>query len=230
MPVSNPYQLPFVVDVASRIAPKRVLDVGVGLGLVGAALRQHLEVCAGRLARHEWRCRIEGIEIHAAYRTALWDYAYDVVHEGDAREVIGRLGDFDLILMCDVIEHFPKPEGERLLAACLAKARFVMVTSPIGRYAQGAVFGNPHETHRSEWGRTDFHAWPGHYLEVGNTFLVVLGRDAVSLDGLRLGSMPRLQDAWRIRARRWARKTGVASVLRRWLKPAPPPTPEDGMP
>ncbi|NUN93849.1 MAG: translocation/assembly module TamB domain-containing protein [Verrucomicrobiae bacterium] len=99
MPVSNPYQLPFVLDVASRIAPSRVLDIGIGLGLVGAALRQYLEVCAGRLERRAWRVRIEGIEIFPAYRTPLWDWAYDAVHLGDAQEVLGGLGEFDLALV-----------------------------------------------------------------------------------------------------------------------------------
>ena len=214
MPVSDPYQIPFVVDVASRIAPSRVLDVGIGLGLVGAALRQYLEVCAGRLERASWRCRIEGIEIHAPYRTALWDFAYDTVHEGDARTILPRLGDFDLVLACDVIEHFPKAEGAAFLTACLAKARFVIVTSPVGRYEQGAVFGNPHETHRSEWGRGDFRAWPCDYREASGTFLAVIARDQRELVDLRLATLPHLRRSAAKIARQVAAAVGLGPAAR----------------
>jgi hypothetical protein len=215
MPVSNPYQLPFVVGIASRIAPSRVLDVGVGLGLVGAALRQYLEVCAGRLERREWKCRIEGIEIHAPYRTALWDYGYDEVHLGDAREILPRLGEFDLVLACDVIEHFPKADGVAFLGACLARSRFVVVTSPIGRYEQGTVFGNPHETHRSEWGYGDFQARPCHYMEVGGTFLVVVAREKPALRELNLETLPRFRRSASQVVRQLVGAAGLGPVARR---------------
>ncbi len=215
MPVSNPYQLPFVVEVASRIAPSRVLDVGVGLGLVGAALRQYLEVCAGRLDRAEWKCRIEGIEIHAPYRTALWDFAYDEVHLGDAQKILPRLGGFDLVLACDVIEHFPKSDGEAFLEACLARSRFVIVTSPIGRYEQGAVFGNPHETHRSEWRGGDFCAWPHHYIEIGGTFLAVVACEKSALRALNLETLPRIHRSASQVVRQWAGAVGLGPMARR---------------
>ena len=215
MPVSNPYQLPFVLDSAARSAPARVLDVGIGLGLVGAALRQYLEVCAGRLERHEWRCRIEGIEIHPPYRTPLWDWAYDAVHLGDAREILPRLGKFDLLLACDVIEHFPKEEGRAFLETCLTAARFVIVTSPVGRYEQGTVFGNPHEAHLSEWSRKDFRIWPNHYVEARGTFMATLARERGDLLRLGLRTLPRLNRSASQAARDFAAAAGLGPFARR---------------
>lgn len=215
MPVSNPYQLPFVLDVASRIAPSRVLDIGIGLGLVGAALRQYLEVCAGRLERRAWRVRIEGIEIFPAYRTPLWDWAYDAVHLGDAQEVLGGLGEFDLALACDVIEHFPKKEGRAFLERCLKQSRFVVITSPVGRYEQGTVFGNPHETHRSEWGRDDFRVWPCHYAEAGGAFMAVLAREREALRGLNLPTLPRLRRSAPRVVRDFVARAGLGPFARR---------------
>lgn len=215
MPVSNPYQLPFVLDVAQRIAPARVLDVGVGLGLVGAALRQYLEVCAGRLERPAWRVRIEGIEIFPAYQTPLWDWAYDAVHLGDAQEVLGSLGEFDLVLACDVIEHFPKKDGRAFLDRCMRQSPFAIITSPVGRYEQGTVFGNPHETHRSEWGYDDFRAWPCRYAEAGDTFMAVLARERPALRALGLQTLPRLRRSAARLARQLAAAAGLGPMARR---------------
>lgn len=206
MPVSDPYQLPFMLEAVARIQPKRVLDVGIGMGVVGMLLRQYLDVCGGRLQRDEWQLRLDGVEIFMPYRNPIWAYAYDTVHAGDAAEILPTLGEYDLILLCDVIEHFEKEAGRALLDRCLSKASWVVVTSPKGEYRQGAAFGNIHETHRSVWGKSDFRFAPSHYHAAVNTFMVVLAREPGRIRALKLNGLPSIRSGFNHVARRWVRR------------------------
>lgn len=217
MPLSNPYLLPFIVDVASRVRPRRrLLDIGIGTGMVGLAVRQYLDIADGNLERGEWKITLDGIEIYEPYANPVWDFAYSRVLRADARQALPELGDYDLILLCDVIEHFDKSEGRAILDLCRRKARYVIVTSPNGEYEQGAAFGNEHETHRSAWRPEDFQRMPAFSRIIGNTFISVIAADRRALRALKLRSLPSLHDsAWAkasvlySRARRELRKLGI---------------------
>jgi hypothetical protein len=81
---------------------------------------------------------------------------------GDAMAEIDKLDRYDLIFLGDVIEHFPKEEGRRLLRKCLAHSdRMVLVTTPNYFNPQGAEYGNERETHHCLWTGEDFNAFPG---------------------------------------------------------------------
>ena len=66
---------------------------------------------------------------------------------------------YDLALLVDVIEHLEKAEGRALLDRLTARARRVLVTTPLG-FRRQEIPGQPYETHRSGWYPWDF--W-GHY-------------------------------------------------------------------
>jgi SAM-dependent methyltransferase len=59
---------------------------------------------------------------------------------------------FDVVVALDVIEHFEKPDGLRLLQMMeeLARKRVVIFT-PNGFLPQGVWDNNPHQIHRSGW-------------------------------------------------------------------------------
>ena len=138
------------------LKPSSILDIGVGFGKVGYLAREYLEVWSRRYDKSEWKTKVYGIEAFERYRNPAWDFYYDKVLIGDANQLIDDVPQVDLITCLDVIEHFEKREGTIFLEKCLAKARHVIISSPIKFYAQDAVFGNVHEVHRSHWREEDF--------------------------------------------------------------------------
>jgi 2-polyprenyl-3-methyl-5-hydroxy-6-metoxy-1,4-benzoquinol methylase len=138
------------------LKPRRILDIGVGMGSYGFLLRQHLEIAEGRLDKETWTTQIDGIEIFEGYRNPVWDYAYDQVLLGDVRSLIGELGRYDLILCNDVLEHFHKPEAISIVRNLLDHGSVVIATTPNRVIPQGAWGGNDAETHRCLLTRSDF--------------------------------------------------------------------------
>jgi hypothetical protein len=185
MPVSDLHHISDVLHVVEQARPSRVLDVGVGFGKWGMLCREVLDVTYGRLQREEWQATIDGVEVFESYRNPLWA-GYDRVEIGDVRELLPRLGRYDLVVICDVIEHFDKEEGLALLRRLLEHAELVILTSPRGFIPQGSEFGNEHERHRSGWDEGDLREFPHLYQNIGLTFMAVIARDPARLRSLRL--------------------------------------------
>jgi hypothetical protein len=148
MPLSNPWHLPVVLHYLAAINPTRILDVGVGTGTYGFMIRQHLDIARERLTRESWKLTIDGIEIFEPYRNPVWGFAYDAVHIGDARHVLPRCSNYDVIVCNDVLEHLPKGEVAAFAQEMLHHAPVVIATTPNHECPQGAWGGNEAETHR----------------------------------------------------------------------------------
>ena len=184
MPTSDIDQIPDVLRVVMGCRAESVLEVGIGFGKWGALCREYIEISRGRMPA-EWRSRIDGIEVFDGYRNPLWS-VYDHVYVGDAMTIIESLGRYDLVLCCDVIEHFEKAEGQRMLAKMLAHGKVVVITSPHSESPQEAVYGNPHEEHRSLWTEADFAAWPHRFAKVTETFVAAVAHEESQLAGVDL--------------------------------------------
>lgn len=167
MPSSRPNHIPTVIGIMLKLSPQSILDIGVGFGKWGFLLREYTDIRLSekdpaRYQRENWKVRIDGIEGYQPYVTPVHRYIYSEVMIGDAREVIERVGRYDMILIADVIEHLPKTDGVRLLQRCREHCDgAVIVTTPGSFVAQGAACGNELERHRSEWRREDFENFPG---------------------------------------------------------------------
>jgi len=184
MPVSDYHQISDVLHIVEQASPNSVLDVGVGFGKWGLLCREVLEIYKERVQPESWTITIDGIEIHEPYRNPLWTLAYDEIHIGDAFQTLDGLGRYDLILCCDVIEHFDKSVGRQLLSKLLSHSDIAIVTSPRGNAPQGAIYGNEYERHRSQWSGPDFKDFPHIYKEIGFTFMAVVAEDARRLKGI----------------------------------------------
>jgi 2-polyprenyl-3-methyl-5-hydroxy-6-metoxy-1,4-benzoquinol methylase len=159
MPVSAYDNIDPILSFIIDLQPRRVLDVGVGHGKYGFLCREFLEIEAYRFSPAEWRSEIVGIEIWDKYRNPVWDYAYDKVVIGDARELIGTQGQFDLVILADVIEHFEKKEGVKLIETALSISKWLIVSTPttfMGEEDYYATLGNKNELHLSLWSPRDF--------------------------------------------------------------------------
>jgi SAM-dependent methyltransferase len=186
MPVSDYHCISDVLDIVEQAKPTSVLDVGCGFGKWGVLCREVLDIYHGNLAKTDWKARIEGVEIYEPYRNPNWEYAYNAVHVMDVFALLGQGKRYDLILCCDVIEHFEKNVGQRLLDQMLDHAKAVIIVTPRGFFPQDPTYGNDHEEHKSGWEESDFAAYPHLYKVIGFTFMVVLSRDPATLARLKL--------------------------------------------
>ena len=169
MPFSQSGQISTIVGYAEALQPRSVLDIGVGMGQYGFLLRTNLEhvhlfeVDGGhgrQRSRHEWQVRIDGIEGYAGYLTPVHDYAYNRVLIGDALELLPTIADdsYELVIAIDVLEHFDKPDGLRLLAHCRRIASRTALISTPKDFIHQDVPANPLENHRSHWSAEDLAA------------------------------------------------------------------------
>lgn len=167
MPSSRICTVPYAISVVKQLQPRSILDVGVGFGKWGYLFREFTDIIASeskpsRYPKAGWETRIDGIEGFPVYLHDGHRYIYDTIYEGNASDLLGSLGSYDLVFFGDIIEHFPKAEGKRLLRQAISQARQgVMLTTPRFETNQADLCANELERHRSLWNRNDFQ-------EVGN--------------------------------------------------------------
>lgn len=158
MGTSNWQNISYNIEILMKIAPERVLDVGVGFGRWGMIVREFCDVWFGRVMKSDWKVHIEGIE---AFKENISEYHYafyDHIHIGDAREVIFSLGNsWDVVIFGDVLEHFEREVAERILNWCLENSSYIMINIPLGSdWSQSDSYENPYERHLSTWTEEDF--------------------------------------------------------------------------
>jgi hypothetical protein len=174
--------------------PSSMLDVGVGFGKYGFLAREYLEVWDGQYQPGKWRFRIDGIEGYRGYITDHQKLIYDNLYFGDAVEILPTLElKYDLLLASDILEHFDRVRGTKFLHACMARARNVIISTPLMVGKQAEEWDNPYQEHRSEWCLKDFDEFPNKFTVAHDRSLIVfLGEDAAKvhprLSFVRLGS------------------------------------------
>lgn len=161
MPTSPYSHLSFYVNFLMDVKPESILDIGLGNGKMGFIARDVIDVMYGeRYKRKEWRLKLDGIEVFGDYIQAHQKAIYDNIYIGDAFSVIDSLGNYDLVVMGDVLEHFPKGKGWRILDKCFSHAgKALALFVPLGNdWHQGAIYGNEYERHLSSWHQSEFDA------------------------------------------------------------------------
>lgn len=155
MPVSHPANISPIVSEVIRLMPRTVIELGVGRGLFGNAIRNYLQ-----------GARIFGVEGFKQYRNLMWG-AYTRVDIEDFREHVEKYAGFDLVLMIDSLEHVEREQAERMLTALITANKHVIVSVPEGNYPQGAAHGNELERHLSTWYAADFEQFGGVVIHKG---------------------------------------------------------------
>ena len=162
MPVSTPVHISHCLGRIIGLNPASVLDVGCGFGLWGFLCREYLDVWNGRVEPSQWQTRIDGIELFEPYIQAHQRALYTQVFVSDVRDAVKRIGDYDLIIAGDVIEHLNKADGEAVLECLYNKAqKALLVNLPLGKgWDHPETYGNPGELHRSQWTPEDLAQYP----------------------------------------------------------------------
>lgn len=133
------------------------MDVGVGFGKYGLLIRDILEIPFERYNKQQWICQIDGVEAFEGYKNPIHDYVYNKVFYDDIRNIIHQLPNYDVILLIDVIEHFEKEEGYRLINKLLEHTnKSLIISTPLYPAKQQDYNGNYYEKHKSRWFITDF--------------------------------------------------------------------------
>lgn len=143
MPSSNLAVAPTVLHMLWELRPAdrplRVLDVGPGWGKYERLIREYVDPDA----------YIAAVEAWEPYVTAHGlDTRYDLLVVGDIRDQPDEFFDgFDVVLLVDVLEHMPHPDGAVLLDRIPG---WVIVSTPRDFFDTGPNLA-PTEKHVSHW-------------------------------------------------------------------------------
>lgn len=165
MPSSTHYLINDMVSEILKTNPKSILDLGVGYGKYGFLCREFLETHEDRVYPEQWNIKIDGIEIWKEYvkRFSWLKTFYNNIYVGDAHKLIDKVGNYDLIIAGDIIEHLPRKEAYELLIKCIRKAnKCVLVSIPTGNWLHNRIWAkNPYEEHKSIW-------WAKELIKIGH--------------------------------------------------------------
>ena len=197
---------PVISGWLPNLSGKRVLDLGCGKGSLGLLLRQ----APGGLRAHLTGAEIFQPNIDFVRRFNL----YDEILEGDITEK-DDWPDFDVVVACEILEHLPRDDGERLLAR-LEHAPTVIVSTPNGRDLRGPIGGNDAEAHLSVWTVADFKTRGYEVKGVGS--LLYRGQSTQRPDRGGVACLDSLRSS-RAPDRRQSRRAGACVAESRWRTP-----------
>lgn len=157
MPTSWYQAIPNILTQVKIAQPKSILDIGVGFGKYGLLFRDVLELPFERYHKEQWQVKIDGVEAFDSYHNPVYDFAYDNVYFGNILTLIDTLPNYDLITLIDVLEHFSKEDGLKLIEKLVAHCnKVVLVSTPLYPEPQTEYLGNDFEQHKSIWSIVDF--------------------------------------------------------------------------
>lgn len=119
-----------------------ILDLGCGYGNFGKLIKKNIKIPV----------KITGVDIWEKYRNRRWSY-YNKIVIKDIKDFLRKnKKKFDIVLLIDVLEHLDKKDGERVLKKIIKISRkAAIISTPVAKYPQKKVFGNPYEKHRYIW-------------------------------------------------------------------------------
>ena len=180
MPIARPTVIPFVCEWLSQKSIKdikSVLDIGSGFGIWGFLSREYIQIWKADITKEEyinWRktMRVDAIEIADWYNTELQKIIYNKIHVGNMKNIIPKLGFYDLVIMGDVLEHVNLEDGRKLVDEIRKKSKWLIITMPDYFARCEAKMGNEAEIHQYVWKDEDFFDYP-QITHVGNQKVII---------------------------------------------------------
>lgn len=168
MPYSNVEQITPIMTELLRIRPRKLIDVGCGLGVYGILSRIQLDLYFDenfykklfrkiRPEKIRWETTIDAIEGFEDYLDYIPDWVYDNIIVEDARTALSKIPDnnYNLALALAVIEHLSREEGIEFINNLKRISHCIIMSVP-KNVAPQFVPDNDFETHRSKWSKEDF--------------------------------------------------------------------------
>lgn len=162
MGTSNWQNISYCIELVREIKPNSILDIGVGFGRWGIVAREFLDVWEGTVSSNDWNILIEGIEAYTPNIEQHHNIFYNKIYNEDATNLLPKLvKTYNLIVLGDVLEHFDKQEGVKVLNKCIELGKYVLLNVPLGdNWEQGAQYDNQYEVHKSIWTESELDNYP----------------------------------------------------------------------
>jgi len=125
-----------------EIQPRTVIDIGAGSGTYARAVRGNSAWKGRWTALEAWEPYVDRFDLKELYNGVV---------VANARRLPPSFYRVDLVIAGDVLEHMPRPDAVRLIDQVRTYAAHLIVSVPVLHLDQGAVFGNPYETHVDHW-------------------------------------------------------------------------------
>lgn len=122
---------------------KTFLDIGAGEGKYEKIIRS---VSKG--------AKITAVEPYKPYHKHL--KGYDKIISKPAHEMIGDKGNYDVVIMGDVIEHMKKSDAIDFLNYIIYKCKKIIIVYPVAYIQESKI---PWENHISIWSEYDFYSF-----------------------------------------------------------------------
>lgn len=127
-----------------------IVDIGAGSGTYYKMLvrKNKMFLASMWIAIEAWQNYITQYEL---------DKKYNKVINQDARTVqFSTIGDIDLTIMGDMLEHMTKDEAISLVNEISKNSRYAIISIPIVHYPQDEFEGNPFEVHiKDDWSHSE---------------------------------------------------------------------------
>ena len=194
MPVSPSEMISLVLRQVMETAQvyggvRSVLDIGIGDGFYGAALRRYFDHAGNRFGADAWQFRLVGVEGFDGFETPCWEY-YDAVHKVMVQDYFKSHNErFDIILLLDVLDKMSAEEAMAILKDAYDRTDKCLIVStaskPRAELEWGTDLMKQHNTYKPE-AIVDrvtprfriLHEWNDHWLAaLFNEYLPVRGFD-----------------------------------------------------
>ena len=173
MPSSRPAIISLICEIILGYQPKSIADLGMGFGKIGVLAREYTDIWNGRYDAKLWETRIDGVEGFKNYIQPWHNEIYTNIYPCLIEEFKPEIT-YDLILLIDVLEHFEKPTGKKVLDMIIRNSKSAIIATPQHVLEQGAVNGNQLEIHRSQWLYDDLQTF-GKVFLYGKTLVLNTG-------------------------------------------------------
>ncbi|MEO8961718.1 MAG: hypothetical protein ABI325_07550 [Ginsengibacter sp.] len=154
-------QISAIVHILKKLTPKTVLDIGKGFGKYGFLIHEYIGIDKQKklnpslsMARQS-HVKIDAIEVDEDLMLPHLSQFYNEIFFGDVFSIYKNIGNYELILMVDVIEHLDKEKAIELLKYFISKNSKILVATPI-HFFQQKLYESEFEHHVSHWTPGDF--------------------------------------------------------------------------
>ncbi len=160
---SFPDNLKPIIEAIVELDPKRILDVGTAFGKFSLLARE--AILSGRAERGDLE-PVDDLEIgcvemakyfqNTPYHEKLYQFHYHM----DAQHIEwSEMPKFDLVLLIDVVEHWDKEEGMKVVADIKKyTGAKILISTPLETVMYDhPIYVKDCPTHKSQWTPEDFH-------------------------------------------------------------------------
>ena len=173
MPSCEPRIISAAVPMIQALNPKKIIEIGIGLGKWGLLCREYLDAWQGRPFKQGWFTYIVGVEAFGDYVQPWHKHIYDEVIIEEALPWLDAEIDFtgpkiegvDLVLAMDVLEHMRKDDALEVIRLSCQVAKDCIFSIPLGDAwldcNQSYLAINPLERHLSTWDLTELEVLSG---------------------------------------------------------------------